>query len=106
MSASGQGLPGRRARIKSPCVGICELDEAVSCRGRPRTLEAVAKWITYSDPQRERIISDLDRRRAPRLRARPIAAVILPCSGLRFLCTPRVYSGIRTVSTNVSNQSR
>ena len=55
-----------RDRIRSPCVGVCELDASGHCRGCRRTLEEVAGWITYTHAQREAIIADLERRKAER----------------------------------------
>jgi predicted Fe-S protein YdhL (DUF1289 family) len=52
-----------RAWIRSPCIGICELDAGGLCRGCRRTLEEVAGWITYTSAQRDAIIADLDRRK-------------------------------------------
>ena len=52
-----------RDRIRSPCVGVCELDASGHCRGCRRTLEEVAGWITYTHAQREAIIADLERRK-------------------------------------------
>ena len=52
-----------RDRIRSPCVGVCELDASGHCRGCWRTLEEVAGWITYTDTQREAIIANLERRK-------------------------------------------
>ena len=55
-----------RAGIRSPCVGVCELDAGGHCRGCRRTLEEVAGWITYTHAQRAGIIADLERRQAQR----------------------------------------
>ena len=49
--------------IRSPCVGVCELDGTGRCRGCRRTLEEIAGWIKYTHAQRAAIIADLDRRR-------------------------------------------
>lgn len=47
-------------QIVSPCVGICDLDPHTGyCRGCLRTLEEVAGWLTYSNAEREQIISGL-----------------------------------------------
>jgi predicted Fe-S protein YdhL (DUF1289 family) len=48
--------------IRSPCVGVCELDATGHCRGCRRTLEEVAGWITYTRAQRDAIIAELDHR--------------------------------------------
>jgi predicted Fe-S protein YdhL (DUF1289 family) len=50
--------------IKSPCVGVCELDARGRCRACRRTLEEIAGWLTYTPAQREAIIADLDDRHA------------------------------------------
>jgi uncharacterized protein len=52
-----------RDRMRSPCVGVCELHGG-HCRGCWRTLDEIAGWIQYSPHQRDAIISDLDRRKA------------------------------------------
>jgi predicted Fe-S protein YdhL (DUF1289 family) len=49
-------------RIKSPCIGVCELDDASRCRGCRRTLEEIAGWMRYSAAERDAILADLDRR--------------------------------------------
>jgi predicted Fe-S protein YdhL (DUF1289 family) len=53
--------------IRSPCVGICDLDADGLCRGCRRTLDEVAAWIAYTDAERDAIIADLDLRiRSPK----------------------------------------
>jgi predicted Fe-S protein YdhL (DUF1289 family) len=54
---------GDQDKIRSPCVGICEL-QGRYCRGCRRTLDEIAGWVTYSPAQRDAIITDLDRRTA------------------------------------------
>jgi uncharacterized protein len=52
--------------VRSPCVGICELDAGGNCRGCRRTLEEVAGWLGYTPAQRDAIIADLERRQPNR----------------------------------------
>jgi predicted Fe-S protein YdhL (DUF1289 family) len=52
--------------IRSPCVGICELDATGHCRGCRRNLEEIAGWISYSAAERNAIISELERRQDDR----------------------------------------
>ena len=56
-----------RRRVESPCVGVCEIDEANGvCAGCLRTLEEIALWGSSSAPQRREILARLDARRALR----------------------------------------
>jgi hypothetical protein len=55
---------------------------------------------------RRRTRSCLTARRSPRRQASLIALVSLAYSGFATLIFPRVYSGIRTVSANLSSRSR
>ena len=50
--------------IRSPCIGVCDLDEHGYCRGCRRTLDEVAGWINYTHAERDAIIADLGRRKA------------------------------------------
>jgi uncharacterized protein len=54
---------GDQDKIRSPCVGICEL-QGRYCGGCWRTLDEIAGWVTYSPAQRDAIMSDLDLRAA------------------------------------------
>jgi hypothetical protein len=51
--------------VQSPCVGVCDLDEAGYCRGCRRTIDEVAAWTTYSEAERAAVIGQLDRRWSP-----------------------------------------
>ena len=50
------------ARVDSPCVGVCELDERGYCRGCRRTIDEVAGWTGFSDAERAAVIDQLDHR--------------------------------------------
>ena len=51
------------ANRTSPCVGLCEIDEATgACRGCARTLTEIARWRHFTDEEREDVLSDLARR--------------------------------------------
>jgi uncharacterized protein len=45
--------------IRSPCIGVCDLDENGYCRGCRRTLDEVAGWISYTSVERDAIMADL-----------------------------------------------
>jgi hypothetical protein len=53
--------------ISTPCIRICVLDsETGLCEGCARTLDEVARWPRMSEPERKRIMAELDgRRRRP-----------------------------------------
>jgi hypothetical protein len=53
--------------ISTPCIRICVLDsETGLCEGCARTLDEVARWLRMSEPERKRIMAELDgRRRRP-----------------------------------------
>jgi hypothetical protein len=64
--------------IASPCVGVCQIDrETRFCLGCWRTIEEIAHWARYGDPQRLEVLERLrerqgaagqDRRRVTRRR--------------------------------------
>ncbi|MEQ9520906.1 MAG: DUF1289 domain-containing protein [Thalassobaculum sp.] len=64
--------------IASPCVGVCQIDRDTRfCLGCWRTIEEIAHWSRYGDPQRLEVLERLrerqreagqDRRRVTRRR--------------------------------------
>jgi len=49
--------------IESPCVDVCELDEAAGlCRGCLRTLEEIGSWSRYTSRERALIVAALPKR--------------------------------------------
>jgi predicted Fe-S protein YdhL (DUF1289 family) len=50
------------APVSSPCVGVCDLDEAGYCLGCRRTLDEVAGWMGLSEAERAAVNEQLDRR--------------------------------------------
>lgn len=70
--------PGTPRTIASPCVGVCQIDrETRFCLGCWRTIEEIAHWSRYGDPQRLDVLERLrerqraagqDRRRVTRRR--------------------------------------
>jgi predicted Fe-S protein YdhL (DUF1289 family) len=51
--------------IASPCTKVCIIDPRSGlCRGCGRTLDEVARWTSFSDSERDRIMSELPQRRA------------------------------------------
>ena len=45
--------------ILSPCIGICRLDAAGYCEGCARTTDEIAHWISYTDAQREHLMTNV-----------------------------------------------
>jgi uncharacterized protein len=71
-----------RMEAGSPCVGVCVIDEATGlCAGCRRTLKEVAAWSSYSDPQRRRVMDDLNSRPAPAEAPPPSVVRQVPPSG-------------------------
>ena len=53
--------------IETPCIKVCAIDPASRlCAGCGRTLEEIARWSSFGDAERERIMRDLPVRRATR----------------------------------------
>ena len=51
--------------IETPCDKICILDDASGlCRGCGRTVDEIARWTTYNDAERARVMAQLPRRLA------------------------------------------
>ena len=49
--------------MKSPCVKVCQMDpESDRCLGCARTLDEIARWASFSDEERERILAELPAR--------------------------------------------
>jgi uncharacterized protein len=52
--------------ISSPCTKVCTMDPRSGlCAGCGRTLDEIARWGTLSEAERQRIMAELPRRRAP-----------------------------------------
>ncbi len=50
-------------RVKSPCVDICTIDaETGFCEGCKRTIDEIAGWPMYSDPERQSVLDQLPAR--------------------------------------------
>ena len=48
----------------TPCVAVCQIDPNNGlCLGCYRTLKEIAQWGKFSEPQRQALLSDLQRRR-------------------------------------------
>jgi len=45
--------------ILTPCIGVCELDDAGLCRGCHRTVDEIARWSEFGDAERTRIMNDV-----------------------------------------------
>jgi uncharacterized protein len=43
--------------VLSPCIGICELDQAGYCAGCHRNASEIAGWSNFSDSERLRIMN-------------------------------------------------
>ena len=50
--------------MKSPCVKICRLDADNVCEGCGRTAREIRLWSSYSEAEREAVLSRLSARRA------------------------------------------
>ncbi|QDG34357.1 DUF1289 domain-containing protein [Alteromonas mediterranea] len=44
--------------ITSPCIALCKLDDDV-CSGCNRTIEEITNWRTYTNSQKQAVISRL-----------------------------------------------
>jgi predicted Fe-S protein YdhL (DUF1289 family) len=48
----------------SPCIGICTIDRISNlCLGCKRTIAEIGRWQMLEDPERQKIIDDLPRRK-------------------------------------------
>jgi len=53
------------ARIESPCVRDCRVDQVTGyCVGCFRTLKEISYWASYTDDQRQRVMTFITARRA------------------------------------------
>lgn len=43
--------------VLTPCIGVCELDPAGYCTGCFRSTDEIARWSTYDDDERLRIMN-------------------------------------------------
>jgi predicted Fe-S protein YdhL (DUF1289 family) len=51
--------------IASPCTKVCTIDpRSRLCLGCGRTLDEIARWTSFSESERNRIMSELPQRRA------------------------------------------
>ena len=50
--------------VRSPCVKVCEMDEAIGlCRGCFRTRDERDWWIAYTDEQQREVLRRCEQRR-------------------------------------------
>ena len=50
--------------VSTPCIQICVLNPVTSiCEGCGRTLDEIAQWSCLGEAERQRIMSELERRR-------------------------------------------
>lgn len=53
------------AQRQSPCIQVCQLNEQTGfCAGCFRTQEEIARWLRYSDAERDAVLGKLGARRA------------------------------------------
>lgn len=53
------------AQRQSPCIRVCQMNEVTGhCAGCFRTHEEIAKWLRYTDEERDDVIASLGARRA------------------------------------------
>jgi uncharacterized protein len=51
--------------IVSPCTKVCTIDPRSGlCRGCGRTLDEIGRWMSLSESERDRIMTELPQRRA------------------------------------------
>ena len=51
--------------MKSPCLKVCMMDPRNElCRGCFRTLDEIARWGSMSEEERDRVMSDLPKRKS------------------------------------------
>jgi len=51
--------------IASPCTKVCTIDPRSGlCRGCGRTLDEIGRWMSFSESERNRIMTELPRRHA------------------------------------------
>jgi hypothetical protein len=51
--------------IVSPCIKVCIIDpQSGLCRGCGRTLDEIGRWMSFTDTERNRIMTELPKRRA------------------------------------------
>lgn len=43
--------------VLSPCIGVCELNDAGYCIGCHRSGEEIARWLQFSDAQRLQLMN-------------------------------------------------
>ena len=56
--------PKPQERIKSPCIGICTLDDAGEvCLGCRRTLHEITQWSLMTVEQKTAVLIRIDRRK-------------------------------------------
>mgnify|MGYP003417134792 FL=1 len=50
--------------VRSPCVKVCEMDEAVGlCKGCCRTQDERDWWVAYTDAQQREVLQRCEQRR-------------------------------------------
>jgi predicted Fe-S protein YdhL (DUF1289 family) len=51
--------------IETPCTKVCQIEPKTGwCLGCARSLLEIGNWTSFSDPERNRIMGDLDARKA------------------------------------------
>ncbi|MCM2369564.1 DUF1289 domain-containing protein [Aporhodopirellula aestuarii] len=48
---------------RSPCIGICKVNEQQICSGCHRTLSEIGRWSIASTDEKRSILNDVQRRR-------------------------------------------
>jgi hypothetical protein len=48
-----------KARILTPCIGVCTVDERGWCEGCFRTLDEIARWASMAESERAAIMNDV-----------------------------------------------
>lgn len=56
---------GVSAQRQSPCIQVCQINEQTGfCAGCFRSQEEIARWLRYTDEQRQLVLEGLGKRRA------------------------------------------
>lgn len=56
--------PAPKKAVSSPCIGVCELDDAGYCIGCRRSGDEIARWLQMSDAERRRLMDEVLPQRA------------------------------------------
>lgn len=61
--------------VPSPCVGVCQIDDAGLCEGCCRNLAEIANWLQMSGKQKQETVGACQRRHNQKLPRNPLAKI-------------------------------